>query len=166
MSPIFRIRTPRAVNNLPKVMHVRVVEPGLEAKHLALDFQLAATMPCWIFLGEQARGSRGQIRVRPQQFGPGLNQNYPQTYWFLTGLQVLLFFPFFVGHPTAYGVAGPGIKSQSQMQPKPQLRQCKILKALCQAGDRACVPVPPRCCRSRCATAGTPLHVLLAHTSS
>ena len=44
---------------------------------------------------------------------------------------------FFLGGglPVAYGVSGPGIRSEPQLLPKPKLRQCRILNPLCQARD-------------------------------
>ena len=63
---------------------------------------------------------------------------------------------FFFGHPTAYGVPGLGIRSELQLQPKPQLRQCPIRNPVCWARDRICIPALPRHCRSCCTTAGTP----------
>ena len=48
---------------------------------------------------------------------------------------------FFFGCPVAYRVPWPGIRSESQLWPKPQLRQWQILKWLCWAGDQTCVPV-------------------------
>ena len=45
-----------------------------------------------------------------------------------------LFFEFiFFGHSAAYGVPGPGIRSEPQLPPKLQQRQ--ILNPLCWAGD-------------------------------
>ena len=44
-------------------------------------------------------------------------------------LEELLFF-FFFGQPSAYGIPGPGIRSE------PQLWQCQILNPLCQEGDQ------------------------------
>ena len=58
-------------------------------------------------------------------------QNHQNHYcWFAFPL----FFFFFFGHPMAYGVPGPGIRSKPQLQPKPQLWQCWILNPLCWAG--------------------------------
>ena len=68
----------------------------------------------------------------------------------------LSFFLFFIfGCPEAYGVPGPGIRSEPQSQPKLQLRQCQswILNPRCRARARTCVPALPRCHRSGCATA-------------
>ena len=47
----------------------------------------------------------------------------------LTGFSFEIFFsPFFLfGCPGAYGVPGPGIKSELKLQPVPQLQQCWIL---------------------------------------
>lgn len=58
--------------------------------------------------------------------------------------------------PMAYGVPGPKIRSEPQLQPKPQPWWRRILNPLCRAGDGACVPVLPRHHQSHCATAGTP----------
>ena len=41
----------------------------------------------------------------------------------------------FLAAPAAYGVPGPSIKSELQLQPMPQLQQHRILNPLCQAGD-------------------------------
>ena len=68
----------------------------------------------------------------------------------------LSFLFFIFGCPTPYGVPRPGIRSKLQTQPKPQLRQCRILNPLCRAGDRTYVPVLPRCRQSLCATARAP----------
>ena len=43
---------------------------------------------------------------------------------------------FFFGRPQAYGVPGPGIRLEPQLQPKLQLQQRQMLNHLCQAGDR------------------------------
>ena len=56
----------------------------------------------------------------------------------------------------ASGVPGPGIRSESQLWPKPQLQQCRILNPPCQSGDRTCVPALPRCC----ATAETSRYII------
>ena len=69
---------------------------------------------------------------------------------------VLFSFLSFFGHPVTSGASGPGIRSQLQLRPTPQLRHRRILNPLCWAGHRACVPVLPRCPRSCCATVGTP----------
>ena len=69
-----------------------------------------------------------------------------------------LYFSFyFSGCPKAYGVSRPGIRSELQLQPKPQLRRCQILNPLCQAGDQTCVPGLPRYFPSCCTTEGTPI---------
>ena len=36
------------------------------------------------------------------------------------------------------------------------MQQSQILNLLCQAGNQTCVPALPRCCRSHCASVGTP----------
>ena len=41
--------------------------------------------------------------------------------------------------PVAYGVPGPGIRYEQQLQPR-------ILNLLCQARDQICVPVLQRHC--------------------
>ena len=77
--------------------------------------------------------------------------------------QLDLYFILFFCHPTAYGVPGPGIRSELQLQPKLQLRQCPIRNPVCWARDRICIPALPRHCRSCCTTAGTPqLDLLLS----
>ena len=68
----------------------------------------------------------------------------------------LLFLIFLFWSSTAYGVPGPGIRSELQLQPKLQRWPCQIFNPLCWARDRTCVPVPPRCCRSHCSTVRTP----------
>lgn len=50
----------------------------------------------------------------------------------------------------------PGIRSEPQMEPKPQLWQHWILNILWRAGDQTCIPVLPRCHRFCCTTVGTP----------
>ena len=48
------------------------------------------------------------------------------------GKEVRLFFPFsFFGHPTAYGVPGPGIKSELQLC---KLQQCERDPLICCVG--------------------------------
>ena len=59
-------------------------------------------------------------------------------------LPSILFF-FFFGCPMAYRVLRPGIRSEFQIWPKPQLRQHQILNPQCQAGDWICIPALPRC---------------------
>ena len=46
----------------------------------------------------------------------------------------LFFFLFFLGHPKTDGVPRPGIKSELQLRPRPQLWQHQILNPLCRAG--------------------------------
>ena len=83
----------------------------------------------------------------------------PLTCSFLENFQpcfpFFFFFSFF-GHPTAYRVPRPGIRSKTWLQPKLELHQHQILNPLCQAGDWTWDPVLPRHCRSHWATAGTP----------
>ena len=43
------------------------------------------------------------------------------------------FFPAFFGCLKAYGVQGPGIRSEPKLRPTPQLQQHRILNPLCQA---------------------------------
>ena len=45
---------------------------------------------------------------------------------------------YFFGHPSAYGVPRPGVRSE------PELHHCKVLNPLCQARDWTPVPVFPR----------------------
>ena len=52
--------------------------------------------------------------------------------------------------------SGPGIRPETQFQPKPQLRQWWILNSLCQVGDRTCLPRLQRSHQPPCTTAGTP----------
>lgn len=63
-------------------------------------------------------------------------------------------FFFFFGHPEAFGVSRPGIISELQLQPELQLWQYQVLNPLCQAGERTCSPVLPRCCWFCCTTIG------------
>ena len=73
-----------------------------------------------------------------------------------------LFFHFF-GHPAAYGVPEPGIRSEPKVPSKLKLRLRWTFNLLCQAGDRTCIPALPRCCRSHCAPAGPPALPFLIH---
>ena len=75
--------------------------------------------------------------------------------WRLFFRRFSLFSSFF-GHPAAHRAPRPGIRSQPQRGNKPQLLQCQIHNPLCWAGNRTCIPVFPRCCRSCCATVGAP----------
>ena len=50
------------------------------------------------------------------------------------------FFPPFFGHPKAYGVPRPGIRSQPELQPTSQVWERWILNPLAWAGDGTCVP--------------------------
>ena len=61
-------------------------------------------------------------------------------------LQALYLFILFLifGRPEAYGVPGPGIRSEPQSQPKPQLWQHRILKSLCQAQGSNLCPCTPK----------------------
>ena len=61
----------------------------------------------------------------------------------------------------AFGVPGPGARSELQLWPELQLQQHQILNPLCQARDGTCVPVLPRRHRSHCTTAGTPVFPIL-----
>ena len=45
-----------------------------------------------------------------------------------------VFLSFFLSCPVAYGVLGPGIRSQPQFRAKPQVQQCWILNPLCWVG--------------------------------
>ena len=65
------------------------------------------------------------------------------------------FLSFLFGCPVAYGVLRPGIRSKPQLWPMLQLCQHWIPNPLCWAGDRTCISVFQRCCRSCCTTAGT-----------
>ena len=68
-----------------------------------------------------------------------------------------LWFPLplfsFFGHPMAYGVPGPGIRSKLWLQP----RQCWILNPLFQARDHTCILELPSHRQSHCTTVGTPM---------
>ena len=72
----------------------------------------------------------------------------------------LFFFSFLFGHPMAYAVPGPGIRTELQLQPTPQLQQRWILNPLCRARDRICVPAQQRGCQSHWATARTPRNLV------
>jgi len=61
----------------------------------------------------------------------------------------------------AYGVPGPGVRSELQLGPKLQLQQSQILNPLCWAGDQTWVSVLQRDCRSSCAIAGTRIFIKL-----
>ena len=65
-----------------------------------------------------------------------------------------LFFSFLAA--PLHMAPGPGISYEPHSQPKPQLLQRWILNLLCHSRDRTCIPTLPKCCRSHCATAGTP----------
>ena len=67
-----------------------------------------------------------------------------------TKIGLSFFFLKIFGQPTAYGVPRPGIRFKSQLQPKPQLRQCQILncaglgiKPTSQGSQDAADPVAP-----------------------
>ena len=62
----------------------------------------------------------------------------------------------YIGHPAAYGAPGPGIRSEPQLLPMPQLWQCQIPNPLCWARDQTYIPALPRHCQSCCITAGAP----------
>ena len=62
---------------------------------------------------------------------------------------------FLFGCLVAYGVPGPGIRSEIQLWLMPQPSQQRILNLLCWAGDWTCVPVLQRPCWFCCTTAGT-----------
>ena len=67
------------------------------------------------------------------------------------GVQLFFFFFFFFfGHPAAYGIPRPGIKSELEVQPTPQLRHCTRL------GSEAMSLPLQRYSRCNCATVGTP----------
>ena len=72
-------------------------------------------------------------------------------------VQRTLFFSFFFGCPSVYGVPGPGIRSKSQ------LRQSWTLNPPCWARDLTCIPVLPIRCQSCCATVGTPVQQTFAN---
>ena len=54
-------------------------------------------------------------------------------YTISTGLILFVCLFFFFGHPSAYGVLGPGIRSEPKFWPKLQLRQHPILNPMCLA---------------------------------
>ena len=76
------------------------------------------------------------------------------------------FFFFFFCHPTAYGVPGPGIRSEPQLwltPHTPQLWQCQVINLLCQVRNWTCVPMPQRCHQSCCATVGIPIALIFSY---
>ena len=44
-----------------------------------------------------------------------------------------------IGSPVAFGVPGPGIRSEPHLRPMLKLQQCQILNPPCRAGDQTCV---------------------------
>ena len=56
---------------------------------------------------------------------------------------------------------GPGIRSELQSWPKPQLQKCGVLNPLYWARDQTHVPVLPRCCSFHCSTVGSPTFLFL-----
>ena len=54
---------------------------------------------------------------------------------------LILAFFFFFHCPAVYGVPGPGIRSELQLQPMLQLQQHLILNPLCWATDGTCILV-------------------------
>ena len=71
------------------------------------------------------------------------------TYLFI----YLLFFSFLA--TLAYGVPGPGIRSEPQSWPKSQLQQRLIPNSLFMAENQTCVPALLRHHQSHCATVWT-----------
>lgn len=71
-----------------------------------------------------------------------------------SGISRMRIFFFLAAAP--YAIPQPWIRSERQLQPKPQLRRRWILNLLCPAGDGTCVPALPRQRLSPCATLGTP----------
>ena len=94
---------------------------------------------------------------------------YPLTYRLIFVLHLGFFFLFlFFGHPAAYGVPRPGIRSKPLFCPMPQLQQRWILNPLCWARDQPLSQRSRDGCRSHCATVGTPdgcKYVKLEHGS-
>ena len=74
-------------------------------------------------------GRHYQNGPRPQAspLGPGRKEGEPpfteHLSWAFNYICIYLFFLFF-GHPLADGVPWPDIRSEPQVQPKPQLQQC------------------------------------------
>ena len=54
----------------------------------------------------------------------------------------ILFIFFFFGCSAAYGVPGPGIRSQSYVRPKPQLQQARSLTHWARQGWNLCPRAP------------------------
>ena len=61
-----------------------------------------------------------------------------------------IFYLFYFILPRAYGVPGPGIRSEPQLQPMLQLQQHQILNLLWWTGDWNCDPELQRCHQSPC----------------
>ena len=98
---------------------------------------------------------------------PGIE---PKSSWIIAGfitaeprweLPIFSFVFFILGYLEAYGVPKPGIKSELQLQPKPQLQQCQIPNPLCWAGDGTCIPVLLRYHQSQYTTVEVPVDYLL-----
>ena len=93
--------------------------------------------------------SDGKFGVIKSQVLTYLVVAFGATVFFGGGQCLYVICNFFVcfGHPTAYGVPGPGIRSEPQLQCTLKLWQCQILNPLCQARDQTLHPstseIPP-----------------------
>ena len=75
------------------------------------------------------------------------------------GLAIFFFFFFHFWPPHSIRSFQARIRSELQLQPKPQLWQCQILNPLCWARNQTFVLAPPRHRQSHCTTVGTPLAI-------
>ena len=106
----------------------------------------------------------------PKKWEKDQKKNFFFNYWSIVNLQCCVnfflfsffFFFFFFGCVTAYGIPRPGIRSELQLQPVPQLWQCQILNPLCWTGDRTCVPTLQRHLWFCCTTVGSPVNFCCA----
>ena len=71
-----------------------------------------------------------------------------------------LFFFSIYGCCFAYGVPRPGIRTEMQLQPKPQLQLRQILNPQCQTGHRTRVPVLPE---TLCHSGNSPMGFSYTH---
>ena len=75
----------------------------------------------------------------------------------LLGVFCFVLFCFF-GCPIAHGVPRPGIRSELQLWPRPQLQKFWIFNPLQQARDRTCALALQRCHQSCCTIVRTPIY--------
>ena len=84
------------------------------------------------------------------------NCNFKNVFNFWLSHSYICVFLFFFGHPTAYRVPRPGIRSKPQLPPTLQLWQCRILNPLCGNRNGTCVPTFQRYLRFHCTTGELP----------